>query len=159
MKIIKIMIINLIILTNIAFAKPYYEFTEKELKGKKIALFGSFMCYDTFIEVMDYFESKGAKILCPIRSKIVDIDADFRLFKDDNLINKTEKELQQTVFDKTRQYADIVYVVNGNHCKIGLGTASEIGYTVALNDIRKKKIQIYCWDKPQSSHIRFYCKY
>ena len=159
MKILLIIILNLIVLSNNVFAKPYWEFTEKELKGKKVSLFGSFTCYDTFIKVMNHFESKGAKILCPIRSKIVDINADFRLFKDDDVKHKTEKELQQAVFDKTRKYADIVYIVNGEDCKIGLGTASELGYTIALNDLKNKKIKIYCWEKPQSSHIRFYCKY
>lgn len=159
MKILLIIILNLIVLSNNVFAKPYWEFTEKELKGKKVSLFGSFICYDTFIKVMNHFESKGAKILCPIRSEIVDINADFRLFKADDIKHKTEKELQQEVFNKTRKYADIVYIVNGEGCKIGLGTASEMGYTIALNDLKNKKIKIYCWEKPQSSHIRFFCKY
>lgn len=159
MKILVIIILNLLVLSNNVFAKPYWEFTEKELKGKKVSLFGSFTCYDTFIKVMNHFESKGAKILCPIRSKIVDINADFRLFKADDVKHKTENELQQEVFNKTRKYADIVYIVNGEGCKIGLGTASEMGYTIALNDLKNKKIKIYCWEKPQSSHIRFFCKY
>lgn len=150
---------HFILLNNIVFAKPYWEFTEKELKGKQVSLFGSFTCYDTFIKVMDHFESNGAKILCPIRSKIIDINADYRLFKDDDIKHKTEKELQQAVFNKTKNYADIVYIVNGENCKIGLGTASELGYTIALNDLQNKKIQIYCWENPQSSHIRFFCEY
>lgn len=145
--------------SNNANAKHYLDFKDSELKGKKIALFGSFKCYDEFINVMDYFESKGGTILCPIRSKIIDINADFRLFKDDDITKKSEKELQQIVFDKTRKYANIVYIVNSNNCPIGLGTASEIGYTIALNDIRKKQIKIYCAEKPQSSHIRFFCEY
>lgn len=170
---IVLIIIFLIINNKISFSKPYYEFTEKELKGKKISLFGSFKCYDEFIKAMDYFESKGAKILCPIRSKIVDINADFRLFKDDDIKNKTEKELQQVVFDKTREYADIVYVVNSNNCLIGLGTSGEIDYVIAINDLRNKNIffkllfkifgikekKVYCAEKPQSSHIKLFCEY
>jgi hypothetical protein len=205
MKILIILSCYIVIFANTIYSKPYYEFTEAELKGKKVSLFGSFTCYETFIEVMDYFESKGAKILCPIRSKIVDINADFRLFKDDHLSNKTEKELQQVVFDKTRKYADIVYIVNGENCRLGIGTASEVGYVLALNDIRNAKIHIsvinyiknkiykmdknsllvkivlkikdtsfvkyiikhlkiknidvLCWEKPNASHIRFFCKY
>jgi hypothetical protein len=147
-----------------AQAKPYWAFKKEEIVGKKIALFGSFQCYSTFIEVMDDFESKGGIILCPIRSKIIDVNADFILFKDDALTNEEsasedkQKALQQTVFNKVRK-ADMVYIVNGNSCKIGLGTASEIGYTIAINDLSEKKIPIHCWDRPQSSHIRFFCKY
>jgi hypothetical protein len=146
-----------VLLGNEVVAKPYWEFTKKELNGKNIALFGCFQCYSDFIKVMDYFESQGAKILCPIRSEVIDDKADFVLFKDDDT-TKTERELQQSVFDKTRKYADIVYVVN-EKCEVGLGTSSEVGYVLALNDMRKRKIKVLCWNKPQSSHIRLFCEY
>lgn len=139
-------------------SKPYSKFTKQELNGKSIALFGCFQCYSDFIKVMDHFEAMGAKILCPIRSEVINPNADFILFKDDDMTNKTEKQLQQSVFDKTRKYADIVYIVNEN-CDVGLGTSSEVGYVLGLNDMRRKKIKIYCWNKPKSSHVRFFCEY
>lgn len=145
-------------LHNKIYTKKYTDFTKNEVMNKKIGLYGSFKCYAEFIERMNYFESMGAEVLFPIRSKgIVNLNVNFRLFKEDDA-SKTPKQLQQGVFDKTRKYADIIYIVNPTNCIIGDGTASEIGYVLALNDIRSKQIKIYAENTPVKSHIMAYAK-
>lgn len=161
-------------------AKTFDKFTKKELNNKQIAIFGSFQCYEShFKPAMKYFKSQGATILAPIDSEIIDLKEDFIKFVKDEHIAKDiekhcnhllgkeytkcaesfEKKLQQAVFDKTRKHADMVYIINNDNCKIGKGTASELGYVIALNDVRKKQIKIHCAQEPDSSHIRFYCEY
>lgn len=161
-----IKILFVLLCTQSVSAKDYRQFTRQELQGKNIVIIGSFRkCYREIIKIIDDFHSKGAHVLAPIKSKIVDENADFVLFKDDDP-SKSEKELQQAVFDKM-QKADMVYIFNARYCKgidfkgnyIGIGTASEIGYVLALNDFREKKIPLICANAPDSSHIQFFCEY
>lgn len=156
----------LLCFSNKSFSKEYTLFKKKEIDQKQIVIIGSFKkCYAEIREVINHFEKLGGKVLAPIKSEIVDPTADFVLFKDDD-ITKSEKELQQSVFDKIN-VADFVYVMNPRYCgnidfhinHIGIGTASEVGYIIGLNHLRKKQIPIICAYPPASSHIRFFCSY
>lgn len=165
MKAIFITIYLILIFSNVSYAKPYYEFTKKELKNKKIGIFGSFKCYEShMLPAIEFFEkNKSQNVSFPIKSKIVDHQEDFiKFIKDAHIKEKIdikcknlraeayqrcaesfEKELQQAVFDKTRNNIDMVYVMNPKTCNIGFGTASEIGYVLGVNDTRNDFVNFF----------------
>lgn len=148
----KKLFLYILFITTILFGLWY-----KLHNSKHIVLFGSFQCYtDYFKPAMKYFKSQNWQVDAPIDSEIVDLKEDFIKFVKDEHIAKDiekhcnhllgkeytkcaesfEKKLQQAVFDKTRKHADIAYIINKDHCHIGIGTASETGYVLGVNDTR-----------------------
>jgi hypothetical protein len=128
-------------------AKPYYEYTKKDLWGLRTGVYFSFTkCMQEGLEVVKHLEKCGATVMFPIKSDVVDVDTGFVFLIKDMDSNKTPKELQQTVLDKTNK-AHFIYLANFNKCLsfktkedvdfgecfIGGAAAMETGYAVGKN--------------------------